>query len=267
MVKISYSVIIITGFLIAGILGPVPNADASKEKMYVSSRIKIVRPTAEVPGIGVAASGAGISTDAATPPGVPALEPPLSSSAAPDTTGAVPGSGASEPAAPVVSGQIPGEPAVLPSGQPGTGTPSEKLATGATGESIKTEFASLMGIKEKYYVRKGRIDPFEPFLRKPEPDVTAEAKAELNRRVPRTPLEKIDLAQLKLTGVLRAENKTRALVQEVSGKGYIVDEGTYIGNKGGQVSKILKDRIMVSEKALDVFGKITVLERELKLQP
>jgi type IV pilus assembly protein PilP len=266
MVKIDCSVII-TGLLLAGLIGLVPNADASKEKMYVSSRIKIVRPAAEALGTGVAGSGAGIATDAEAPAGVPAPEPALSSSVAPDTTGAAPGPGAPETATPVASGQIPGEPAILPSGQLGAGMPSEKLAAGTSEEVVKTEFASLMGLKEKYYVRKGRIDPFEPFLREPEPEVTAESKEGLTRRVPRTPLEKIDLAQLKLTGVLRAENKTRALVQEVSGKGYIVDEGTYIGNKGGQVSKILKDRIMVSEKALDVFGKITVLERELKLQP
>jgi Tfp pilus assembly protein PilP len=225
MVKIYYSIIMV-GLLIAGLIGPVQRADASKEKMYVSSRIKIVRPAAGIPETGA---------------------------------------GAPEMAAPVASGQMPGQPAALPSGQPAV-APSEKLAAGTSDESINTEFASLLGIKEKYYIRKGRIDPFEPFLRAPEPEVPAEAQAELTRRVPRTPLEKIDLAQLKLTGVLRAENKTRALVQEVSGKGYIVDEGTYIGNKGGQVSKILKDRITVSEKALDVFGKITVLERELKLQ-
>jgi type IV pilus assembly protein PilP len=269
MVKIYGRIIIIMAvFLIAGVLGSVQRADASKEKMYVSSRIKIVRPAAEGSGTGNAASGASISTDVETSAAFPASEPPLASSAAPDTTGAAPVvAGTPETAANVASGQMSGESVALPSGQPGPGTPSEKLATGALAESIKTEFASLLGIKEKYYIRKGRIDPFEPFLRAPEPEVSAESKEGLNRRVPRTPLEKIDMSQLKLTGVLRAENKTRALVQEVSGKGYIVDEGTYIGNKGGQVSKILKDRIMVSEKALDVFGKITVLERELKLQP
>jgi len=272
MVKIDCS-IIITGLLLAGLIGLVPNADASKEKMYVSSRIKIVRPAAEVQGTGDASPGVGATTDAETSAVLTAGEPsPSPVASLPDGTatgiqGSVSDAGAPEMAPPVASGQMAGEPAALPSGQPGAGTPSEKLSTGMSDEAVKTEFASLLGIKEKYYIRKGRIDPFEPFLRKPEPEVTAEAKAELNRRVPRTPLEKIDLAQLKLTGVLRAENKTRALVQEVSGKGYIVDEGTYIGNKGGQVSKILKDRIMVSEKALDVFGKITVLERELKLQP
>ena len=79
-------------------------------------------------------------------------------------------------------------------------------------------------------------------------------------------MEKIDLSQLRLTAVLRTPTRTKALVQESSGKGYVINEGTYIGNKGGQVSKILNDRMMVEEKYLDVFGKISVREREMKLQ-
>jgi type IV pilus assembly protein PilP len=128
---------------------------------------------------------------------------------------------------------------------------------------IRAEVSALIGRKERFYSRKGRIDPFEPFLRKPEPEV---AMGELKRRVPRTPLEKIDLSQLRLTAVLRTPTKTKALVQESSGKGYVVNEGTYIGNKGGQVTTIFKDKVMVEEKYLDVFGKISVREREMKLQ-
>ncbi len=254
MVKIYCSIII--GLLITGLIGPVQGVIASKEKMYVSNRIKIVRPATAVLQTGVAAPGIQVSDTE---------KPAVASVPEPSSLASGTGAGVSESPGSVSSGQAPdkmqNQPTVESSGQP-----SEKPASGTPETAIKSEFASLMGAKEKYYIRKGRIDPFEPFLRAPEPEVLANAQAELNRRVPRTPLEKIDLSQLKLTGVLRAENKTRALVQEVSGKGYIVDEGTYIGNKGGQVSKILKDRIVVSEKALDVFGKITVLERELKLQ-
>lgn len=135
-----------------------------------------------------------------------------------------------------------------------------------TEDMIRDEITDLIGKKERFYTRKGRIDPFEPFLRQPEPEVPPETQAKLQRRVPRTPLEKIDLSQLRLTAVLRTPTKTSALVEESSGKGYVVTAGTYIGNKGGQVSQILKDRIMVEEKYLDVFGKISVRERELKLQ-
>jgi len=131
---------------------------------------------------------------------------------------------------------------------------------------IREEVSALIGKKQRFYSRKGRIDPFEPFLRKPEPEVATGENSKLKRRVPRTPLEKIDLSQLRLSAVLRTPTKTRALVQESSGKGYVINEGTYIGNKGGQVLTIFKDRVMVEEKYLDVFGKISVRERELKLQ-
>jgi len=135
-----------------------------------------------------------------------------------------------------------------------------------TEEMLREEISDIIGRKERFYSRKGRIDPFEPFLRQPEPDIATETQDQLERRVPRTPLEKIDLSQLSLTAVLRMPSKTQALVQEASGKGYVVSEGTYVGNKGGRVSKIFKDRIVVEEKFLDVFGKVSVRERELKLQ-
>ena len=150
-------------------------------------------------------------------------------------------------------------------------TPGDDVSFGGVSEetseaAIRKEVSALIGKKEMFYSRKGRIDPFEPFLRKPEPEIGIDENAKLKRRVPRTPLEKMDLSQLRLTAVLRSQTKTRALVQETSGKGYVINEGAFIGNKGGQVSKIFKDRIMVEEKYLDVFGKISVRERELKLQ-
>ena len=49
-------------------------------------------------------------------------------------------------------------------------------------------------------------------------------------------------------------------------KGYVIKEGTYIGNKGGQVTKILKKSVVVEEKYLDVYGKIAVRKSELKLR-
>jgi type IV pilus assembly protein PilP len=135
-----------------------------------------------------------------------------------------------------------------------------------TEEMMREEISDIIGRKERFYSRKGRVDPFEPFLRQPEPDIAPEEQAQLERRVPRTPLEKIDLSQLTLTAVLRMPTETQALLQEASGKGYVVSEGTYVGNKGGRITNILKDRVVVEEKFLDVFGKVSVRERELKLQ-
>jgi type IV pilus assembly protein PilP len=131
----------------------------------------------------------------------------------------------------------------------------------------ETQNELFLGTGGKFYTREGKVDPFEPFLRVPEAEVSNEELEKLQIRAPQTPLEKFDLDQLKLTGILFSPVKIRALIEENSGKGYIVSEGTYVGNKGGQVTKIMNDRVVVEEKYLDVLGKIAVREIELKLRP
>ena len=61
-------------------------------------------------------------------------------------------------------------------------------------------------------------------------------------------LQKIELSQLRLTGIILATSGHRGLVQESTGKGHIVKVGTDIGARGGKVVSILKDRVIVEEK-------------------
>lgn len=152
----------------------------------------------------------------------------------------------------------------------------EKAATGqgAPGESSQTmaeltkeeQNELFLGSQGRFYTRQGKVDPFRPFLRVPEAQVSESDVEKLHIRPPQTPLERYDLSQLKLTAILHAPGKIRALIQEASGKGYIVSEGTYMGNKGGQVSKILNDRIVVEEKYLDVLGNVAAKDIELKIR-
>jgi len=123
------------------------------------------------------------------------------------------------------------------------------------------------------YNPRGKADPFEPLLReeskktekrpepKEEPAVSSKPKPPPRRL---TPLEKLDLGQLKLVGIIRAETGNKALVEEASGKGYIIVKGTYIGIHSGIVVDILPDRVVVEEQDEDVLGKVTVRKRELK---
>lgn len=137
-------------------------------------------------------------------------------------------------------------------------------------DMMLTEQEALLGDEERYYTRKGRVDPFEPFINinEEESPNSPEEEQELERRKPQTPLEKIALSQLKLTAILHVpgKNKSIAMVEDQTGKGYVVSQGTYIGEKGGQIVDILEDRIIVEEKYKDVFGKIAVREIEKKLQ-
>ncbi len=115
-----------------------------------------------------------------------------------------------------------------------------------------------------------KIDPFAPLFKEEvasKPEEAVVAKSETKRRIPLTPLEKIDLSQLKLVGIVRgAQSGEKALVEEASGKGYIVTKGTYIGLNAGRVLQILGDGIVIEEEIEDALGKVTIIRTELKLQ-
>lgn len=112
------------------------------------------------------------------------------------------------------------------------------------------------------YLAQGRIDPFEPFIQERAPE---KEKKKIPTR-PLTPLEKFNLDQLKLVGVVRTPAGNLALVEEASGKGYIISIGTRIGTHSGQVVAIDKDRIVIQENVENLLGKVTREKREMKLQ-
>ena len=113
------------------------------------------------------------------------------------------------------------------------------------------------------YDPKGKVDPFEPLFR--EKPTVALVKKKRKKRVPRTPLEKIDLSQLRLVGIILASSGNRALVEESSGKGYVIKNGTYVGTNAGKVVKIEKDKVVVAEEYEDVLGNVSLRNKELKL--
>jgi len=82
---------------------------------------------------------------------------------------------------------------------------------------------------------------------------------------PGTPLEALDLSQVKLVGVTLSDKGNTALVEDASGKGYVIKKGTYIGGNGGKVILILKDRFIIEEEIEDVHGKIISQKTVIKL--
>lgn len=120
------------------------------------------------------------------------------------------------------------------------------------------------------YSAKGKPDPFAALFRD-EPDEAAASApvvsgSKRKKRIPTTPLEKVDLSQLKLVATVRSHDGNAALVEDASGKGFIVKKGTYIGINAGSVVQIVKDRIVVEEEIETLLGEISLQKRELKLQ-
>ncbi len=99
------------------------------------------------------------------------------------------------------------------------------------------------------YSPEGRRDPFKPFI------VQARMEEEEEEREPKTPLERYSLSQLKLVAILWGIDGAVAMVEDPEGKGYSIRVGTPIGNRNGRVKRILKDRVVVEERSVDIFGR------------
>jgi len=159
-------------------------------------------------------------------------------------------------------------PAKAPSELPQTGSAETGSVQAKPGDTSVTQ--SLIPDMSMGYDPIGRIDPFIPLIRD-EPikvekkELVVEAKGEIREVRPKTPLEKVELSQLRLRAIIMAASGNRALVEESTGKGYIITKGTYIGRNEGKITKILKDKIIVEEMVEDIEGKMVIQEKEIKL--
>jgi len=116
------------------------------------------------------------------------------------------------------------------------------------------------------YKAEGKIDPFASIFRVESSAFADQNDRKKKKRIPLTPIEKVDLSQLKLVGIIFAPDGNKALVEDASGKGFVIKKGTRIGINSGRVIKILKGRVVVEEEAESILGKTSLVKRELKLQ-
>ncbi len=149
--------------------------------------------------------------------------------------------------------------------------PLDKKGLSKTKSSSSDPAAELLDLKNAVgeYRYQGIVDPFIPLIKEEKDESTKDEPTDdskKKKRIPQTPLEKIDLTQLALTAIFKEKNNIKGLVEEPAGKGYIVSNGTYIGLDGGRITKMLKDRIVITEESTDVMGKPVTIEHELKLR-
>jgi len=71
---------------------------------------------------------------------------------------------------------------------------------------------------------------------------------------------------MRPTGIIMASDRNLGLVQDASGKGHIITRGTHIGTRGGRVSDILKDMVIIKETLLTGDGRTVVQQKKLKLR-
>lgn len=145
---------------------------------------------------------------------------------------------------------------------------TEKAKTGEPDPKLVASLASAVLPKATdVYDPQGKLDPFVPLFQEEQAQAAAAAAKKIEKSArPLTPLEKVDLSQLQLVAVIRALSGDRAMVQDASGKGFMVKKGTYIGTRSGKITAILEDRIIVEEEVEDLYGKVSVQKRPLIIQ-
>jgi len=98
---------------------------------------------------------------------------------------------------------------------------------------------------EYTYNPAGKPDPFKSFIQ-----ITS-AKG-YSRRVPLTPLQKYEIRELKLVAIIATSEGNIALIEDATGKGYLLRKGTPIGKNDGKVKRILQDKVIIEEVYEDI---------------
>jgi len=115
--------------------------------------------------------------------------------------------------------------------------------------------------KPKYsYNPSGQRDPFVPLLRLRQP-------VGQRSTVPLTPLQKFELSQFRLVGILVGKGEPRAMVQAPGGKSFILKRGVKIGKNNGTVMAIDPESVKVEEKYYDFTGAVRVNMKEIIIPP
>lgn len=108
------------------------------------------------------------------------------------------------------------------------------------------------------YNPEGRRDPFKSII-------IASGKRSSSENLP--PLQRKELSELRLIGIVWGSFGHGAIVQASDGKGYPVREGTRIGLNNGVISRITNKEVVIEEKYLDIFGETKVRNVVMELHP
>jgi type IV pilus assembly protein PilP len=150
----------------------------------------------------------------------------------------------------------------VPAG-PGPAKPDDAASAGDQPVSELIEESRNIAVG---YDPTGRFDPFEPLFRDESGAANVAPTGKHRKRKPQTPLEKVAISQLKLSAIMRTARGNSAIVEDASGKGYVIKKGTYVGLNSGQVVKIDRDRVVIEEELENIMGEFVIQNTELKLQ-
>ena len=153
-------------------------------------------------------------------------------------------------------------------GSSGEGPIAQKLALPTMGKTLtpqtvlppSTDPSALPAKSEPYYDPTGKPDPFQPPVLENSGDLKSRGA-----QVP--PLQQFEVTEFELVGIVSGRGGNQALIQDASGKGYLIKVGTIIGKNHGRVVAIAERRILVEESIKDFMGREKSRTVPLKMPP
>ncbi len=94
------------------------------------------------------------------------------------------------------------------------------------------------------YRPQGKPDPFKPLV---DTQIVAASKVKAARQESIFPLQKAEVENFKVVGIMGDENRRVAVVQDAANKFYPLFIGTQMGLHNGKVTDIQADRVIVNE--------------------
>jgi len=195
------------------------------------------------------------TTGGPNPPGAQPAAPPAQAAGMPKSVPAPPATPSLAPVPPApVSGPTKGSP------QPATpvvAPPAQAAPAAPAADTVPTP--ATADVAEGYsYEPKSRRDPFLSLAKMIKVD---KGRSEL------PPLQRIQISDVKLLGIIWGGYGYYGLVQTPDGKGYTVTEGMLMGTNNGVITSISSTAIIVSEPSVDITGKKTTKDIEILLRP
>lgn len=142
-----------------------------------------------------------------------------------------------------------GKPASKPSGQ----------ETQAAKHQPKAAAAQTAPAAPVYsYNAEGKVDPFRPFGVGPAKKAVVAVHED-------SALRQMDVGSFRLVGIAERKGSRMALVQDGTGRGYVLSPGMSIGPSGGVVKEVAIDGVSVEEPYRDYAGRMRTKTIVLKL--
>jgi len=157
----------------------------------------------------------------------------------------------------------------------------------------RKDFQKIVDESAYVYDAENKTDPFASFIvererilselekeRRKKFEQLGQKKALINElKAAKTELQKIDISQLSLTGIIDTRKKMWAMVKDPKGRGHVLTKGTFIGTNGGMVDEIVREeietdfgktivrKVIVKEPYLDADGNIQYKSIVMELAP